>query len=102
MFSSSLVSTRKRISGLCWTMIDCSWAILVLLLMLLQLMSRAFSFGLVLVRFLERLSGVEVFDGFGPKGSVLFAIDEVSEMFALFRASKVFVRVRWLPDRDGV
>ena len=60
MFVSSLVSTRKGMSGFVEFIVACSWETLAVLLILLQLVRIAFSFDFVLA-FVR--SGVDVLDG---------------------------------------
>jgi len=60
MFVSSLVSTRKGMSGFVEFIVACSWETLAVVLILLQLVSIAFSFDFVLA---FARSGVDVLDG---------------------------------------
>lgn len=67
MLLSSLVSTRKRMSGFSCSIVAWSWAVLAGLLTLLVFINRAFIFrGFV---FFD-LIGVEVLAGFGPKAGL--------------------------------
>lgn len=73
-------------SGLCCSIIDWSWAVLILLFILLQFISIALSLGLEGGFFFEALSGDDVFAGFGPKGKVSGLDGVISSL----RMEKVF------------
>ena len=78
MLESSLVFTKKDMSGFVEFIVACSWETLAVFLTLLQLISIAFSLHLVLA---FARSGVDMFAGFGANIGFWCVVATVWERF---------------------